>query len=70
MLENLKINKEIKKMKIVKKYKGFVIKQLSNKDKKELDITCNYKLYLEDEEIWEVDSIWEAVEFIDCYNKD
>ena len=57
-------------MKIVKKYKGFIIKQLSNKDKKELNITCNYKLYLEDEEIWEVDSIWEAVEFIDCYNKD
>ena len=70
MLENLKINKEIKKMKIVKKYKGFVIKQLSDKDKKELNITCNYKLYLEDEEIWEVDSIREAVEFIDCYNKD
>lgn len=55
-------------MKLVKSFKGFKIKEVTEKDKKDWGWTCNYKIFNRDnEEEWEADSIDEAKEWIECY---
>lgn len=56
------------KMKVVKQYKGFKIKEVSEKERQEWGWTCNYKLFNRDgEEEWETSTIEEAIEWINCY---
>ena len=53
-------------MKRVKGYKGFIIKETTQKDKEE-GKTYNYYCYKNNNEIFEADNIREIMEFIDCY---
>lgn len=54
-------------MKMVMHYKGFKIKETTDKERAKEEGLYKFYIYKDGEEEWTTDNLKEALEFIDCY---